>query len=31
MEDVMDMKHNPRVIAKYVKHGNEYSIPEFNV
>jgi len=31
MEDVMDMKHNPRVIAKYVKQGNEYSIPEFNV
>ena len=31
MEDIMEMKHNPRIIAKYCKHGDVYSIPEFNV
>lgn len=27
-EDIVSNKKNPRVIAKYVKNGNEYSIPE---
>jgi len=27
-EDIVSNKKNPRVIAKYVKTGNEYSIPE---
>ena len=27
-EDIVSNKKNPRVIAKYVKNGNEYSIPD---
>jgi hypothetical protein len=30
-EDIFGNKSNPRVIAKYVKNGDEYSIPEFNI
>jgi hypothetical protein len=26
-EDIISNKKNPRIIAKYEKHGNEYSIP----
>ena len=30
-EDVISNKNNPRVIAKYEKHGESYSIPEFKI
>jgi len=30
-EDIMGNKNNPKVIAKYVKTNEDYSIPEFNV
>jgi hypothetical protein len=30
-EDIFSNKSNPRVIAKYIKNGDEYSIPEFNI
>jgi len=30
-EDIMHGKVNPKVIAKYVKHCDTYSIPEFNI
>ena len=30
-EDIMSGKVNPKVIAKYVKVGDVYSIPEFNI
>jgi hypothetical protein len=30
-EDIIVNKVNPRVIAKYVKTGNTYSIPELNI
>lgn len=30
-EDIFSNKTNPRVIAKYIKNGDEYSIPEFNI
>jgi isopropylmalate/homocitrate/citramalate synthase len=30
-EDIMGNKNNPKVIAKYVKNNEDYSIPEFNV
>jgi len=30
-EDIVSNKMNPKIIAKYVKNGNEYSIPEFNI
>ena len=30
-EDVIANKNNPRIIAKYEKHGDTYSIPEFNL
>jgi hypothetical protein len=30
-EDIMLNKVNPKIIAKYVKNGENYSIPEFNV
>jgi hypothetical protein len=30
-EDTYTNKSDPRVIAKYVKNGDEYSIPEFNI
>ena len=30
-EDVIANKNNPRVIAKYEKNGDIYSIPEFNI
>ena len=30
-EDIMHGKVNPKVIAKYVKNGDNYSIPEFNI
>ena len=30
-EDIMQGKTNPKVIAKYVKNGETYSIPEFNL
>ena len=30
-EDVLQNKVNPSVIAKYVRNGGEYSIPEFNI
>ena len=31
VEDIMQGKINPKVIAKYVKVGETYSIPEFNI
>lgn len=31
MEDIMQHKINPKVIAKYIKLGDNYMIPEFNV
>lgn len=31
VEDIMQSKVNPKVIAKYVKIGDIYSIPEFNI
>jgi len=30
-EDVISNKMNPKIIAKYVKDGENYSIPEFNI
>ena len=30
-EDIIANKNNPRVIAKYEKHGDVYSIPEYNI
>lgn len=30
-EDIMQGKVNPKVIAKYVKNGDNYSIPDFNL
>jgi len=30
-EDIISNKQNPKVIAKYVKNGEQYSIPEFNI
>lgn len=31
VEDIIANKMNPKVIAKYVKTGDKYSIPEFNI
>jgi hypothetical protein len=31
VEDIIVNKMNPKVIAKYVKNGEHYSIPEFNI
>ena len=31
VEDIIVNKINPKVIAKYVKNGEQYSIPEFNI
>jgi len=30
-EDIISNKTNPKIIAKYVKEGENYSIPEFNL
>jgi hypothetical protein len=30
-EDIMQGKNNPKIIAKYIKNGEIYSIPEFNI
>ena len=30
-EDIISNKVNPKIIAKYVKNGDIYSIPEFNI
>ncbi len=30
-EDIVSNTLNPKIIAKYVKNGDKYSIPEFNV
>jgi len=30
-EDIVSNKMNPKIIAKYVKDGENYSIPEFNI
>jgi hypothetical protein len=30
-EDIVSNKMNPKIIAKYVKNGDEYSIPEFSI
>jgi len=30
-EDIVINKVNPKIIAKYVKIGDNYSIPEFNI
>jgi hypothetical protein len=30
-EDIVVNKVNPKIIAKYVKNGDHYSIPEFNI
>jgi len=30
-EDIIVNKVNPKIIAKYVKNGEQYSIPEFNI
>jgi hypothetical protein len=30
-EDIVNNKMNPRIIAKYEKKGDNYSIPEFNI
>ena len=30
-EDIIVNKLNPKIIAKYVKNGDTYSIPEFNI
>ena len=30
-EDIMQGKSNPKIIAKYVKTGDTFSIPEFNI
>jgi len=31
MEDILSNKINPKIIAKYVKNNDNYSIPEFNI
>jgi len=31
VEDIISNKINPKIIAKYVKNGENYSIPEFSV
>ena len=31
VEDIIVNKVNPKIIAKYVKNGEQYSIPEFNI
>ena len=30
-EDIISNKINPKIIAKYLKDGEKYSIPEFNI
>jgi hypothetical protein len=30
-EDILESKENPRIVAKYVKEGENYSIPEFGI
>ena len=30
-EDIIVNKMNPKIIAKYIKNGDVYSIPEFNI
>ena len=30
-EDIIINKLNPKIIAKYIKNGDVYSIPEFNI
>lgn len=30
-EDIINNKINPKIIAKYIKNGEIYSIPEFNI
>jgi len=30
-EDIVSNNNNPRIIAKYIKAGEEYSIPDFNI
>ena len=30
-EDIISNKVNPKIIAKYVKDGEKYSIPEFSI
>jgi hypothetical protein len=30
-EDIVSNKHNPKIIAKYVKNGETYHIPEFGI
>jgi hypothetical protein len=30
-EDIVVNKVNPKIIAKYIKNGDQYSIPEFNL
>ena len=30
-EDIVINKMNPKIIAKYIKNGEQYSIPEFNI
>jgi hypothetical protein len=30
-EDIVSNKHNPKIIAKYIKTGDIYNIPEFNI
>ena len=30
-EDIVNNKENPNIIAKYVKNGDKYSIPEFGI
>ena len=30
-EDIISNKINPKIIAKYIKEGENYSIPEFNI
>jgi hypothetical protein len=30
-EDIVSNKMNPKIIAKYIKNGDIYSIPEFGL
>jgi hypothetical protein len=30
-EDIVVNKHNPTIIAKYVKNGDVFTIPEFGI
>jgi len=30
-EDIINSKHNPKIIAKYEKHGEIYSIPDLGI